>query len=291
MGETIRAHGRTIDDLLQLKDTDCFRNVAKGGFEMPLKYMYSVGTKSTLSTSYTTHSKEDKSGASKAITAGLDASYGGAKVSAKTAITDAVDQSKKDSKFEGTVTHETVGFGDYGLPDKFLPAYDEYTKPETFPIREVERTTVTIKMDNTDKYTQYAINSRHNKFSLVFQDDGNLVLYDLSRSRKSVWSTDTIHKEYIVYHPTRLAFQGDGNLVLYADEAGDQWASDTTMSDGLFFLTVSGNMGIIEKSIYHNLDKHGSAFELYLCDYQSKGDAAKFKKVNKNPCQIFSLGC
>merc|ERR1712238_616972 len=74
----------------------------------------------------------------------------------------------------------------------------------------VERTTVTVKMDNTDKYTSYTIHSRNHQFSLEFQDDGNLVLYDLSRyrlpmggvlhdkyiSRRSVWSTDTIHKEY-----------------------------------------------------------------------------------------------
>ncbi len=59
--------------------------------------------------------------------------------------------------------------------------------------------------------------------SLVFQTDGNLVLYDITgTSQQAVWASNTNGKG-----GTRLAFQTDGNLVIYTSANKPIWASGT----------------------------------------------------------------
>eukprot|EP00751_Fragilariopsis_kerguelensis_P014521 CAMPEP_0170762144 /NCGR_PEP_ID=MMETSP0733-20121128/2592_1 /TAXON_ID=186038 /ORGANISM="Fragilariopsis kerguelensis, Strain L26-C5" /LENGTH=579 /DNA_ID=CAMNT_0011102263 /DNA_START=58 /DNA_END=1794 /DNA_ORIENTATION=+ len=109
----IRQKGRyqTVEDLLNLEYPHYLSEVADGGFLMPMKYIYRVGTKSTLSTSYTTSSTIKATDVSKVITAGLSASVGGTGGSINTAISNAVNKSKKNSTFKGTVKQHSVGFG------------------------------------------------------------------------------------------------------------------------------------------------------------------------------------
>jgi len=112
----IRQKGQyqTVEDLLTLEDRDCFSKVADGGFLMPMKHVYKVGTKSTLSTIYTTSNTTEKSGASDAVTAGIAASRGGdigVGGDITTAIGKAVEASKTLTKFTGEVKQETDGYG------------------------------------------------------------------------------------------------------------------------------------------------------------------------------------
>jgi len=178
----IRERGRyrtTIADLLGLNDRNCFKNVVEGGFFMPLKYIYSVGTKTTLSTSFTSNEVIEESGARNALRAGLEVTAGENGGSITAAISKEVARSKSDSSFEGHVNQEAKSFGigettcldngtcshviatvanntqqnyqllgppsslgkeyvsldeilklffddGYGLPDQFLPAYNQY---------------------------------------------------------------------------------------------------------------------------------------------------------------------
>jgi len=94
--------------------SDCFKMVSEGGFLMPLKYIYSVGTKVELSTSYKSSSKQDRSGASRAITAGLSATAESFSGSVNTQITKAVEKSRSESSFDGKVREDVKGYG-YGI--------------------------------------------------------------------------------------------------------------------------------------------------------------------------------
>ncbi len=60
---------------------------------------------------------------------------------------------------------------------------------------------------------------------LVFQADGNLVLYsNAGAGTEAVWATGTNGRG-----SSRLDFQGDGNLVIYAGNGKAIWASNTNM--------------------------------------------------------------
>jgi hypothetical protein len=55
---------------------------------------------------------------------------------------------------------------------------------------------------------------------LLFQTDGNLVLYD--GNQNALWSTHTQGSG-----ATKLAFQDDGNIVLYDANSNPVWSSGT----------------------------------------------------------------
>ncbi len=79
--------------------------------------------------------------------------------------------------------------------------------------------------------------------SLVFQADGNLVLYDITgTSQQAVWASNTNGKG-----GTRLAFQTDGNLVIYNRANKPVWASGTA-GRGVARLTLQkdGNLVIYD---------------------------------------------
>ena len=53
--------------------------------------------------------------------------------------------------------------------------------------------------------------SKNRMFELYMQEDGNLVLYDISQNSKAVWATGTNNKEI---SPEGLQFKEDGDLVM-----------------------------------------------------------------------------
>lgn len=85
-----------------------------------------------------------------------------------------------------------------------------------------------------------ALTATNSLYSLKFQTDGNLVLYD-NTTGKSMWSSDT--KGSQAYY---LTMQNDGNLVLYTQAGSPVWATDTNGEDGEYYLLVQddGNMVI-----------------------------------------------
>ena len=144
--------------------------------------------------------------------------------------------------------------------------------------QEVEQTTVAVKMDDTSFVALDSIESPNKKFSLVFQDDGNLVLYDkTSENNAAVWNTDTFCPK-CSDRANSLIFQVDGNVVLYNEYTQAKWALGSSMKGLLFFLTNGGVMGLIQKDNY-NSNEPGKMLELYLCDYLLDGNTADFKFV------------
>jgi hypothetical protein len=74
-----------------------------------------------------------------------------------------------------------------------------------------------------------SLQSPSGQFSLVLQEDGNLVLYD--QANQPLWATETDGQAV-----ARATMQGDGNLVLYSPEGAPVWASDTYGNDGAFLV-------------------------------------------------------
>ena len=74
-----------------------------------------------------------------------------------------------------------------------------------------------------------------NKYNLVFQNDGNLVLYNPSSS--PVWATGTEGKA------ARMSVQANGNVVLYDFSNQAIWATNTNGNPGAFLsLQNDGNL-------------------------------------------------
>jgi hypothetical protein len=74
-----------------------------------------------------------------------------------------------------------------------------------------------------------SLRSANSQFSLVLQDDGNLVLYDASG--EAVWASGTAGQDI-----ARATMQQDGNLVLYSPGGAAAWASDTYENDGAYLV-------------------------------------------------------
>jgi flagellar biosynthesis GTPase FlhF len=66
--------------------------------------------------------------------------------------------------------------------------------------------------------------SRNGCYRLIFQDDGNLVVYNKS---KALWGAGTENKAI-----ESLKMQSDGNLVMYGYNKKPVWASNTLGNDG-----------------------------------------------------------
>ncbi len=89
--------------------------------------------------------------------------------------------------------------------------------------------------DNEALYPGQAIQSRSGRYSLVLQDDGNLVLYE---SGRALWSSHTASQV------TVFADVQDGNLVLYAGGLKPIWASHTSKNAGSH-LTVQDDGNVV----------------------------------------------
>ncbi|WP_224245047.1 hypothetical protein [Hyalangium gracile] len=72
---------------------------------------------------------------------------------------------------------------------------------------------------------------------LVFQADGNLVLY--KSSGEVLWASATHGRD-----GTQVAFQGDGNLVIYNGQSGAIWASNTN-GQNIARLTMQGDGNVV----------------------------------------------
>ena len=87
-------------------------------------------------------------------------------------------------------------------------------------------------------YSQTILKSDDGRYSLVLQDDGNVVLYN--QNSKALWALGTSGKTI-----DNLQFQSDGNLVLYGAGGVALWASGTVGADKLV-LQGDGNLVIYQ---------------------------------------------
>ncbi|MEZ4680683.1 MAG: hypothetical protein R2932_41360 [Caldilineaceae bacterium] len=73
------------------------------------------------------------------------------------------------------------------------------------------------------------------RYSLVMQDDGNLVLYHTYK--EALWASWTVGTG-----ADRLVMQGDGNLVLYTSDYRPVWATYTFAANSVLSLQNDGNL-------------------------------------------------
>lgn len=83
--------------------------------------------------------------------------------------------------------------------------------------------------------------SSNDEFELVYQNDGNLVLYRLSDGY-ALWASMT-------FQPGQVAMQGDGNLVVYNASGTALWSSGTAGHPGAW-LAVQGDSNLVVYDYY-----------------------------------------
>lgn len=109
------------------------------------------------------------------------------------------------------------------------------------------RTVCPIMASNAVLQPDEWVDSRDGNFRLLYQLDGNLVVYDMRSSPwTSVWHTGT-HDN----NPGHVHMQLDGNLVVYNGDDEPVWASDTSSSgasvgidNGTIVMSDSGGLPI-----------------------------------------------
>ena len=110
--------------------------------------------------------------------------------------------------------------------------------------------TIGCNLGNCDICTETCreeLTSFNNKYRLIMQTDGNLVLY---KNNTLVWNTGTNGKDTAPY---KLVMQGDGNLVIYGKTKA-VWSTGTSgKGTGPYKLVMQGDGNLV---IY---DKNGSA--------------------------------
>jgi hypothetical protein len=88
-----------------------------------------------------------------------------------------------------------------------------------------------------------ALVSSQNKYKLLYQDDGNLVIYRLSDG-KQIWASNTYGNP-----AWRTYMQPDGNFVIYKSDGNPVWASNTpNHSDSVIIMQDDGNLVIYDSS-------------------------------------------
>ncbi|HYI02531.1 hypothetical protein [Hyalangium sp.] len=79
---------------------------------------------------------------------------------------------------------------------------------------------------------------------LVFQGDGNLVLYKMNgANEQAAWASNTVGRG-----GSQVAFQGDGNLVIYTSAGKPVWATGSNAQGNRLVLHSDGNVVIYEGS-------------------------------------------
>jgi hypothetical protein len=87
------------------------------------------------------------------------------------------------------------------------------------------------------------IRSRNGQFRLVYQDDGNLVVYEMVAGREHpIWHTATHNTE-----PGRFVMQGDGNAVVYSRSNQPVWNSQTNVGSG-YWLSLEDDGRLLIRS-------------------------------------------
>ncbi len=87
-----------------------------------------------------------------------------------------------------------------------------------------------------------SIVSSNSRYRLVYQGDGNLVLYD-DVDRVVPWASNTGGTS-----PSQALMQSDGNFVIYTAPSGVAWATGTSNSSGAY-LQLQNDSNLV---IYHN---------------------------------------
>jgi hypothetical protein len=96
-----------------------------------------------------------------------------------------------------------------------------------------------------------SLTSNNGEFTLVYQSDGNVVLYAYygQGRQEAMWSSDTRGQI-----PGRFVMQDDGNLVIY--RGGDNWhvfATNTYVRQSRLILQDDGNLVIYPQGSNHAL--------------------------------------
>ncbi len=109
-------------------------------------------------------------------------------------------------------------------------------------------------ISNDTLYAGDMITSPSGQFTLIYQDDGNLVLYSAAPGNplgRAVWNSGTSGRG-----PGRCAMQADGNLVIYATKNTDQnplWSSGTQgHANTHLYVQDDGNVVIYVGTPEHN---------------------------------------
>ena len=76
--------------------------------------------------------------------------------------------------------------------------------------------------------------SPNKKFRVIYQGDGNLVVYDLSKSPDPIPDAATWHSRAAGISPGKCCMQDDGNLVLYNAAGLAYWESQTVGRQNAF---------------------------------------------------------
>jgi hypothetical protein len=122
-------------------------------------------------------------------------------------------------------------------------------------------TSIVVTMDETTLSCGDPINSPNKKFSLVFRDDGNLVLYENSGgSRTGKWNSETADTG-----ANRVVSQGDGNVVVYKDQ-DPEWGSGTADVREAAPFIMCDRTGVYNPDPFNNSDvaRHNYTGVLFL---------------------------
>lgn len=100
--------------------------------------------------------------------------------------------------------------------------------------------------------------SKNKRFRLVFQTDGDLVLYDQSKSNRVVWNSGTGIGNSYSTRSFQLKMQSDGNLVIYCQPRYSRslqalWQAHTVTGGGTSCSLYLSNDG--ELYVYHGQSK------------------------------------
>ncbi len=83
------------------------------------------------------------------------------------------------------------------------------------------------------------LRSPNGRFTLTYQDDGNLVIY--KNGNQPIWASNTTGRNAA----RRLMFQEDGNLVIYDKNQKPIWASNSENKGGKYIVMQDdGNLVI-----------------------------------------------
>ncbi len=114
-----------------------------------------------------------------------------------------------------------------------------------------------INILNTDYYLPPGsqLVSPNGEYSLIYQEDGNLVLYD--KNKKVIWASNSNNTG----KPGRAAMQDDGNFVVYNSEEKPVWASETDKNGPNCIVQLNDNgefevikKGDIDEALYSSKD-------------------------------------
>jgi hypothetical protein len=98
-----------------------------------------------------------------------------------------------------------------------------------------------------------SISSKNGNYTLIYQEDGNLVLYK-KRSGEALWASNTavslppsVPAGEVISPVGVCVMQSGGSLVLYDSEASPIWSSDTSTTGNFLVVQDDGNM-VIQQS-------------------------------------------